>query len=248
MAAMGNNNCAIKLVCMDGSIVLVLNSNTKPMWIEHENNTIINYEYTIESINADSFTTIVSAVDLKVFGDMLMTVLPSGRLDGSLSAFEIVYVCAKMGLLKNEVTTQEARKYVYMGLMKEATTLKGRSTAIVGVKRSGTSAILNSTGATPRPVVEPKSTPETEVETATECRPECEVNDPWGFTTQSVMCKKDRKKKKSRKVTETPVAQLVAHLVVRIRPHRRLNHLIVLVGLVELHIFRKIPLLPLILE
>ncbi|KJZ68975.1 hypothetical protein HIM_11632 [Hirsutella minnesotensis 3608] len=113
--------CALTSTANDESPLCEFYPNVTP------DNFTYDYMFEMKHINMASFLTVLSAVDQKVFMDMLIAVSSAGETVGCMSVLEIIYVCAKMKLLEDKVTTAEIRRYVFMGLMKEASALKGES-------------------------------------------------------------------------------------------------------------------------
>ncbi|KJZ70660.1 hypothetical protein HIM_09933 [Hirsutella minnesotensis 3608] len=120
----------IKIKCENSFAYIVVVKDGKGVWIDSKDIGSFDYEYKIESMSMTSLASIVSATTPRSFADMLVTAFPVGATMSYMSAFEVLYVCAKMNMLENEITSTTAKKYVYMGLMKEAATLKSGSMTI----------------------------------------------------------------------------------------------------------------------
>ncbi len=128
-------NVTIKIRCGSAYASIVTDKNGDGKWYDYETSGPIDYEYKIDAGTMASVAQIVSAVTPSSFADMITTTFVTGSTISYMSAFEVLYVCAKMGMLKNQITSIDAKKYVYMGLMKEASTLKDKSMSITMIQK-----------------------------------------------------------------------------------------------------------------
>ncbi|KAM4067586.1 hypothetical protein HRG_001477 [Hirsutella rhossiliensis] len=121
----------VSIRCKDEPAILVVYGDDSAGWFTTWGVTKPDIECSIMTINFASLEAIVKSVTPKWFVDMLVTVYSDTRSLVSLSPFEIVYACVRMKSMEDVVRSAEARKYVYMGLMKEAAKLGNESLGLV---------------------------------------------------------------------------------------------------------------------
>ncbi|KJZ68559.1 hypothetical protein HIM_12055 [Hirsutella minnesotensis 3608] len=143
-----------------------------------------------------SLASIVTATTPRSFADMLVTAFPLGATMSYMSAFEVLYVCAKMNMLKNEITSTTAKKYVYMGLMKEAATLKSGSMTINMLQKP------------PEPVRHVEEAQVDEVQAKVEENSKIETKDDFANTWLAAPVEKKDKKKKGKQKKQLILSEL----------------------------------------
>ncbi|PHH90155.1 hypothetical protein CDD83_4377 [Cordyceps sp. RAO-2017] len=125
----------IRIKCGTEFHTLTVDTGKDSLFHEHATPIPTNLEYEIADTSMMSLTAILSAINGKIFADMLILMFSTEEAIRKMTGFEIMYVCAKMNLLREDVRTMAARKYIYRGLMDEALSLKNESMKIIPTKK-----------------------------------------------------------------------------------------------------------------
>lgn len=109
----------VEFRCKNGYLCAMMGEFPRTEWVERGK-----YQPTMscEMVDAtkDQVMEVMSAVDSRVFVDMLICMSINKQKVIVMSLSDIVYVCAKMDSLKEKPTTLDTRMYVYMGFLSES--------------------------------------------------------------------------------------------------------------------------------
>lgn len=123
----------VTLVTGDGMGTIALYTKGNAVWIEPDDmETMVNdgmlaeacnIKCDIMDMNMDGLKSIISLIDRRAFVNMMMIIARNGRSMLDISAFDIMYVTAKMPVVGWDKLSPEAKKYVCEGLMTESAAL-----------------------------------------------------------------------------------------------------------------------------